>query len=170
MARVILSVCFMSMLAFSTQAMPSRAQLSQKTTNEKRIIREEYQPEVLGSREIAESRKEEIRASALDQSLRSLKPRNMRMLVDTGEVDVCGEIFLGLLVYSVLRLHHWIAIYYYWRPFDTTYLASVLRQFRDTLLNTNLPKLPSFLPFYPHFTPQMSLAMRTSIASPRPTP
>ena len=89
MARVILSVCFMSMLAFSTQAMLSRAQLSQKTTNAERIIRGEYQPEVLGSREIADSRKAEIRASVLDQSLRNLKPRNMRMLVDTGEVGEC---------------------------------------------------------------------------------
>ena len=85
----------MSMLAFSTKAMPSRAQLSQKTTNTERISREEYQPEVLGPREMAESRKAEIHASVLDQSLRILKPRNMRMLVETGKVDVCGEIFLG---------------------------------------------------------------------------
>ena len=96
----------MSMLAFSTQAMPSQAQLSQKTTNAERISRKEYQPEVLGLREMAESRKAEIHASVLDQSLRILKPRNMRMLVDTGEVDVCREMFLGLLVYSVLRYHH----------------------------------------------------------------
>ena len=82
----------MSMLASSIQAMPSRAQLSQKTANAGRIIREEYEPEVLRSREMAESRKAEIRASVLDQSLRNLKPRNMRTLVDTGEVDVrCGE-------------------------------------------------------------------------------
>ena len=80
--------------------------MSQQTTNAERIIREEYQPEVLGSRQMAESRKAEIRASVLDQSLRNWKPRNMRMLVDTGEVDVCGEIFLGSLVYSVLRYHH----------------------------------------------------------------
>ena len=84
----------MSMLAFSTKAMPSRAQLSQKTTNTERISREEYQPEVLGPREMAESRKAEIHASVLDQSLRILKPRNMRMLVETGKVDVFGEIFL----------------------------------------------------------------------------
>ena len=104
MARVILSVCFMSMLAFSTQAMPSRAQ---KTTNAMRIIREEDQHEVLGFWEMAESpRKAEIRGSVLDQSLRNLKSRNMRMLVDTGEVDVCGEIFLGSLVYCVLRYRH----------------------------------------------------------------
>ena len=97
MARVILSVCFMSILAFSTQAMPPRAPLSPKFTKAERIIREEYQPEVLGSHEMAESRKAEIRARVLDQSLRNLKPRNMRMrmLVDTGEVDVCIEIFLG---------------------------------------------------------------------------
>ena len=95
MARFILSVCYMSMLASSIQAIPSRAQLSQKTTNTERISREEYQPEVLGPREMAESRKAEIHASVLDQSLRILKPRNMRMLVETGKVDVCGEIFLG---------------------------------------------------------------------------
>ena len=96
----------MSMLAFSSQAMPSRAQLSQKTTNAERIIREEYQHEVLGSRGMAESRKAGNRASKLAQSLGNLKPRTMRMLVDTGEVDVCGELFLGSLVYSVLRHHH----------------------------------------------------------------
>ena len=86
--------------------MPSRAQLSLKITNTEHISREEYQPEVLGPREMAESRMAEIHASVLDQSLRILKPRNMRMLVDTGEVDVCGEMFFGLLVYSVLRYHH----------------------------------------------------------------
>ena len=79
----------MSMLAFSTQAMPSRAHLSQKTTTAERILREEYQTEGLDSGEMAESRNAEIRASVLDQSLRNLKPRNMRVLVDTGEVDVC---------------------------------------------------------------------------------
>ena len=79
--------------------------MSKKSTNAERIIREEYQPEVLGFREMAESRKAEIRGSVLDQSLRNLKPRNMRMLVDTGEVDVCCEIFLGSLVYSVLIYH-----------------------------------------------------------------
>ena len=83
----------MSMLAFSTQAMPSRAQLSQKITNAERIIREEYQPEVLGSRQMAESRKAEIRASVLDQSLRNSKLRNLRMPVDTGEVDVYVKCF-----------------------------------------------------------------------------
>ena len=106
MARVILSVCFMSILAFSTTAMPSRAQVSEKSTNAEGIFREEYQPEILGFREMAESRKAEIRASVLDQSLWNLKQRKMRMLVDTGEVDVCGEMFLGSLVYSVLRYHH----------------------------------------------------------------
>ena len=95
MARVILSMCFMSMLALTTQAVPSRAQLSKKTTNAERIIREEYQLEVLGSREMAESRNAEIRACVLDQNHRNLKPRNMRMLVDTGEVDFCSEMFLG---------------------------------------------------------------------------
>ena len=65
--------------------MPSRAQLSPKTTNAERIIREEYQPEVLGSREMAKSRKAEILASSvLDHSLRNLKPRKMRMLANTG--------------------------------------------------------------------------------------
>ena len=81
MARVILLVCIMSMLAFSTRAMPSQAQLSQKTTNAQRIIREEYQPEVLGSGEMAKSRKANNRVSVLDESHRNLKPRNMRMLV-----------------------------------------------------------------------------------------
>ena len=85
--------------------MPSRAQLSLKITNTERISREEHQPEVLGPREMAESRKAEIHASVLDQSLRIL-PRNMRMLEETGNVDACGEIFLGLSVYSVLRYHH----------------------------------------------------------------
>ena len=120
MARVILSVCFISMLAFSAQAMPSRAQLSQKTMNAERFIREEYHSEVLGFREMAksrkaeilgfremaESRKAEIRASVQDESLKNLKPRTMRMLVDAGEVDVCNEMFLGSLVYSVPRYHH----------------------------------------------------------------
>lgn len=73
--------------------MPSRAQLSQKTTNAERISREEYQPEVFGFREMAESRNAEIRGSVLDQSLWNLRPRNMRMLVDTGEVDVRGDFF-----------------------------------------------------------------------------
>ena len=106
MARFILSVCIMSMLASSTQAMPSRAQLSKKTTNAERIYREEYEPVVLRSHEVAESRKAEIRASVLDQSFRNLKPRNTRMLEDSGEVDVCGEIFLGSFVHSVVRHHH----------------------------------------------------------------
>ena len=94
------------MLAFTTQAVPSRAQLSKKTTNAERIIREEYQLEVLGSGEMAESRNAEIRASVLDQSHRNSKPRNMRMLVDTGEVDVCREMFVGSLVYFVMRYQH----------------------------------------------------------------
>ena len=106
MARLILSVCFMSMLAFGSQVMPCRAQLSKKTTNAERFIREEYRPDVFVSREMAESRKAEIRVSVLDQSFWNLKPRNMRMLVETGEVDVCCEIFLGSLVSSVLRSHH----------------------------------------------------------------
>ena len=106
MARVILSVCFMSMLAFSCQAMPSRAQLSQKNTNVERIIGLDYQPEVLDSPGMAELRKAEIRASVLDQSHRNLKPRNMRMLEDSGEVDGRGEIFVSSLVYSGQRYHH----------------------------------------------------------------
>ena len=106
MARYILSVCIMSMLASSTQAMPSQAQLSKKTTNAERMNREEYEPVVLRSHEVAESRKAEIRASVLDQSLRNLKPGNMRMLEDPGEVDICGEIFLGSFVHSVVRHHH----------------------------------------------------------------
>ena len=74
--------------------MPSRAQLSLKITNTERISREEYQREVLGPREMAESRKAEIHASVLDQSLRILKPRNMRMLVETGKVDAVKYIWV----------------------------------------------------------------------------
>ena len=81
------------MLAFSTRAMPSRAQLSQKAANVERNIREEYQPEVLGSREMAESRKAKISVSILDQSFRNLKPRNMRMLVDSGKVAARYSVF-----------------------------------------------------------------------------
>ena len=87
----------------SSDALPSST--VSKITNAELIIRKEYQPEVLGSREMTESRRAEIRVSVTDQILRNLKPRNMRMLVDTGEVDVCCEIFLGSLVYSVLIYH-----------------------------------------------------------------
>ena len=83
-----------------------RAQLFQKTTNVERIIHEEYQTEVLGFPEIAKSRKAEIRGSLLDQSLRNLNYLNMRMLVDTSEDDVSGEMFLGSFIYSILRYHH----------------------------------------------------------------
>ena len=99
------------MLAFCSQVMPSRGQLSKKSTNAERFIREEYHPDVFLSREMAESRKAEIRASVLDQNLWNLKPRNMRMLVDTGEVDVCREMFVGSLVYFVMRYQHWSAVY-----------------------------------------------------------
>ena len=58
----------MSMLAFTTQAVPSRAQQSKKTTNAERNIREEYQLEVLGSGEMAESRNAEIRECSGSES------------------------------------------------------------------------------------------------------
>ena len=83
MACVILLVCFMSMLAISTQAMPSQAP---KTANAERIFREEFRPEVLGSHEMAESRKAKIRARVVDRSLGNLKPRNVQMLVNTVEI------------------------------------------------------------------------------------
>lgn len=79
MTRLIPSVCFMSMLAFSTLAMPSRARVSEKSTNAELIYREEHQSEIFGFREVADSRKTEILARELDESYYDY----------IGEVDVC---------------------------------------------------------------------------------